>query len=126
MTSNSTVTDGHAFLDDVREELASYRNFLDRVMLSDEPIPPSDMGALLGLAEGLADRLADALFVTPFDRGRAAGYAEAVDRESTGDAASAADASTWFAVPAGAASDDAAAAEYKSGFVAGWAAHFDN
>lgn len=58
-----------------------------------------------------------------YDRGFAHGQAEAAEREHLGDA-SAGDAETWFAIPAGAAPTDAEAADYERGFHAGWAEHF--
>ena len=56
-----------------------------------------------------------------YDRGHAAGYAAAVDREHTGDASSAEDGPVWFALPPG----EIDAAAYESAWLAGWAEYFE-
>lgn len=60
--------------------------------------------------------------MSAYERGRAAGYAAAVDREHSGDATGTKDGPTWFAVPPG---EDGPAAEYERGWLAGWADYFD-
>lgn len=59
---------------------------------------------------------------TTYGRGHAAGYAAAVDRETSGDATNATDGSTWFVMPA---DEDGPAADYERGFVAGFADYFE-
>ncbi|USC18463.1 hypothetical protein [Rhodococcus sp. 11-3] len=57
-----------------------------------------------------------------YDRGHAAGYAAAVDREHAGDA-TAEDADNgvvWFTIPADEHLDADAATEYERGWVLGW------
>lgn len=60
--------------------------------------------------------------MTPYERGHAAGYAAAVEREHLGDATASDDPTTWFAVPAGEPETDAA--EYERGWTAGWHEYF--
>jgi hypothetical protein len=57
-----------------------------------------------------------------YERGHAAGYAEAVHRETAGDAAAGDAAATWFTLPADVAA--AAAGDYETGFTAGWLDYF--
>lgn len=56
--------------------------------------------------------------VTPYERGHAAGYTEAIEREHLGDAADGDDYTTWFSMPAG--EPDLDANEYERGWAAGW------
>lgn len=56
-----------------------------------------------------------------YEQGRAAGYAEAVEREREDDATSADDAGTWFTATPGQADVDT----YETGFLAGFAAYFE-
>lgn len=60
--------------------------------------------------------------MTPYERGHAAGYAEAVKREYLGDATpgDTDDATTWFATAPG-TTTDADLPEYERGWNAGWA-----
>lgn len=58
-----------------------------------------------------------------YERGHAAGYAEAVEREHLGDATTGDDPTTWFSMPAG--EPDAGAAEYERGWNAGWHEYLD-
>ena len=56
-----------------------------------------------------------------YTQGHAAGYREAVERDHAGDATSADDAATWFAMPPGETDPDT----YERGFLAGWAEFFE-
>lgn len=55
-----------------------------------------------------------------YERGQAAGHAEAAERAHIGDAISAEDAATWFTAPVGLTDVD----EYERGFVAGFGRYF--
>jgi hypothetical protein len=57
--------------------------------------------------------------MTPYERGHAAGYAEAIERERLGDATADTDPSTWFTTTPGDPTD-ADLAEYERGWTAGW------
>ncbi|WP_301851155.1 hypothetical protein [Rhodococcus pyridinivorans] len=60
-----------------------------------------------------------------YERGRAAGYAEAVERERHGDATvEDNDPTTWFVTPAPGDPSDADLPEYERGWNAGWAEFF--
>lgn len=56
--------------------------------------------------------------MTPYERGHAAGYAEAIEREHLGDATTDDDHATWFSMPADEPRLDAV--EYERGWAAGW------
>lgn len=56
-----------------------------------------------------------------FTLGYEAGYREAVERDHTGDATSADDATTWLAAPTGVANPD----QFERGWLAGWAEFFE-
>ena len=57
--------------------------------------------------------------MTPYERGHAAGYAEAVEREHLGDATAGDDHTPWFTTAPGDPCD-ANLAEYERGWAAGW------
>lgn len=63
--------------------------------------------------------------MTPYKRGRTAGWNEAVEREHNGDATiDDNDPSTWFVTPAPGDPVDADLAEYERGWNDGWNEYF--
>lgn len=60
------------------------------------------------------------LTMTPYERGHAAGYAEAAEREHLHDADRTDDPTTWFTLPSGEPDD----ADYERGWTAGWNEYF--
>lgn len=65
---------------------------------------------------------------TAYDRGHAAGYRAALDREHAGDvtAEDADQGAVWFAMPAGEQLDDATTTEYERGWLLGWAEYLSH